>query len=55
MYSEVTGEAGLYIKDLISGDQGRTTPSLTEVLDYVSILDVIHVEGIDQVKSHGTS
>ena len=55
---EVTGEAGLYIKELISGDQGRTTPSLTEVLNTparVIRLDVIHVEGIDQVKSHGTS
>lgn len=55
---EVTGEAGLYIKELISGDQGRTTPSLTEVLKTparVIQLDVIHVDGIDQVKSHGTS
>ncbi|KAF5091649.1 hypothetical protein DSECCO2_00380 [anaerobic digester metagenome] len=55
---EVTGESGLYIKELISGDQGRTTPSLTEVLKTparVVQLDVIHVEGIDQVKSHGTS
>lgn len=55
---EVTGEAGLYIKELISGDQGRTTPSLTEVLKTparVVQLDVIHVEGIDQEKSHGTS
>ncbi len=55
---EVTGEAGLYIKELISGDQGRTTPSLTEILNTparVVQLDVIHVEGIDQVKSHGTS
>lgn len=55
---EVTGEAGLYIKELISGDQGRTTPSLTEVLKTparVVQLDVIHVEGTDQEKSHGTS
>jgi len=55
---ELTGEAGLYIKELISGDQGRTTPSLTEVLNTparVVQLDVIHVEGTDQVKSHGTS
>lgn len=55
---EVTGEAGLYIKELISGDQGRTTPSLTEVLKTparVVQLDVVDVEGIDQVNSHGTS
>ncbi|MCQ8893183.1 MAG: tRNA pseudouridine(54/55) synthase Pus10 [Methanolinea sp.] len=43
---EVTGEAGLYIKELISGDQGRTEPSLSGILGRparVSRLDVIHV------------
>jgi tRNA pseudouridine synthase 10 len=43
---EVTGEAGLYIKELISGDSGRTRPSLTEVLGIparVTQLDVIQV------------
>ena len=55
---EIIGEAGLYIKELISGDQGRTTPSLTEILRtpaHVVSLDVIHVEGIEQEKSHGTT
>ncbi len=45
---EVLGEAGLYIKELISGDQGRTTPSLAEILQrsaHVTSLDVVHVEG----------
>jgi tRNA pseudouridine synthase 10 len=45
---EVTGEAGLYIKELISGDSGRTRPSLTEVLGKparVTQLDVIQVRG----------
>jgi tRNA pseudouridine synthase 10 len=45
---EVTGEAGLYIKELISGDNGRTHPSLTEILGAparVVTLDVIQVEG----------
>lgn len=40
------GEGGLYIKELISGDQGRTRPSLSEVLGVtakVTQLDVIDV------------
>jgi tRNA pseudouridine synthase 10 len=44
---EVTGEAGLYIKELISGDHGRTRPSLAEILGRfarVSQLDVIQVD-----------
>ncbi len=47
---EVSGEAGLYIKELISGDQGRTTPSLSEILGRparVVQLDVIDVQGIE--------
>jgi tRNA pseudouridine synthase 10 len=55
---EVTGEAGLYIKELISGDNGRTHPSLTEVLGMparVETLDVVQVEGTDEVKEDGTS
>ena len=44
---EVTGEAGLYIKELISGDNGRTQPSLSEALGFsarVTSLDVVLVE-----------
>jgi tRNA pseudouridine synthase 10 len=43
----VKGEAGLYIKELVSGDDGRTRPSLTELLGTparVTELDVIGVE-----------
>jgi tRNA pseudouridine synthase 10 len=43
---EITGEAGLYIKELISGDNGRTTPSLAGILGTsarVSSLDVVQV------------
>ena len=43
---EVTGEAGLYIKELISGDEGRTIPSLTQLTGVnarVVTLDVIAV------------
>lgn len=52
---EITGEAGLYIKELISGDQGRTRPSLAGLLGRparVTSLDVVQVEGED---NHGTS
>jgi tRNA pseudouridine synthase 10 len=48
---EVTGEAGLYIKELISGDNGRTHPSLTGVLGMparVERLDVVQVEGTEE-------
>jgi tRNA pseudouridine synthase 10 len=45
---EVLGEAGLYIKELVSGDAGRTIPSLAEILKrkaHVTSLDVTQVEG----------
>ena len=45
---EVLGEAGLYIKELVSGDKGRTRPSLAEILNkaaHVISLDVTQVEG----------
>jgi tRNA pseudouridine synthase 10 len=48
-FIEVVGEAGLYIKELISGDHGRTKPSLTEILGAsarVVTLDVVMVEGV---------
>jgi len=44
---EVLGEAGLYIKELVSGDSGRTRPSLSEILKTdarVASLDVMLVE-----------
>jgi len=40
------GEGGLYIKELVSGDEGRTTPSLSGILDVTALvteLDVIDV------------
>ena len=45
---EIEAESGLYIKELISGDDGRTKPSLSEVVGIDAIvekLDVINVEG----------
>ncbi|MDH7593246.1 MAG: tRNA pseudouridine(54/55) synthase Pus10 [Methanomicrobiales archaeon] len=43
---EILGEAGLYIKELITGDTGRTRPSLSELLGRqcnVIELDVVEV------------
>ncbi len=48
---EVLGEAGLYIKELVSGDGGRTVPSLAEILAkkaHVTSLDVTQVEGVKE-------
>ena len=48
---EIHGEGGLYIKELISGDDGRTEPSLAGLLDteaVVTALDVTAVEGVDE-------
>jgi tRNA pseudouridine synthase 10 len=48
---EVHGEGGLYIKELISGDDGRTEPSLAGLLGVaaeVTALDVLAVEGEDE-------
>lgn len=45
----VKGTAGLYIKELISGDDGRTTPSVSELLGAKAVckeLDVIKIEKI---------
>ncbi|MFB6137571.1 MAG: tRNA pseudouridine(54/55) synthase Pus10 [Halobacteriaceae archaeon] len=48
---EVHGEGGLYVKELVSGDDGRTEPSLAGVLGVhatVTALDVLAVEGEDE-------
>ncbi len=48
---EIHGEGGLYVKELISGDVGRTEPSLAGVLGVdasVTDLDVLEVEGEDE-------
>jgi len=47
---EVCGEGGLYIKELVDGDGGRTRPSLADLLDVpatVTALDVVAVEAED--------
>ncbi len=48
----VTTEAGLYIKELISGDEGRTKPSVSELLGQKAvckILDVIKIKNIQSL------
>ena len=47
---DVHSEGGLYIKELMSGDEGRTEPSLAGLLGVdatVTALDVLDVEGVD--------
>jgi tRNA pseudouridine synthase 10 len=48
---DVHGEGGLYVKELVSGDDGRTEPSLAGLLGVeatVTALDVLTVEGEDE-------
>ncbi|WP_058992788.1 tRNA pseudouridine(54/55) synthase Pus10 [Haloarcula sp. CBA1127] len=47
----IHGEGGLYVKELVSSDEGRTEPSLAGLLDadaVVTALDVIDVQGEDE-------
>ncbi len=42
-------QGGLYVKELVSGDEGRTKPNLAENLGVkakIAELDVIKIEGI---------
>ncbi len=55
---EVLGEAGLYIKELISGDGGRTRPSFAQEIGMparVTRLDVVLVQDPTEEENHGTS
>jgi tRNA pseudouridine synthase 10 len=48
---EIDGEGGLYVKELVDGDDGRTEPSLAGLLGVgaeVTALDVLAVEGEDE-------
>jgi len=48
---EVNGAGGLYVKELVSGDEGRTQPNLTDevgVPAVVTALDVLDVEGEEE-------
>jgi tRNA pseudouridine synthase 10 len=52
-FLDVVGEAGLYVKELVSGDDGRTRPSLAGILGRparVTQLDVLEVEDKEERK-----
>ncbi|MFH5799998.1 tRNA pseudouridine(54/55) synthase Pus10 [Haladaptatus sp. CMAA 1911] len=52
---EIHGQGGLYIKELVSGDEGRTEPSLAGLLGVgadVTALDVVAVEGEEAPFDH---
>ena len=52
-FLDVVGEAGLYVKELVSGDNGRTRPSLAGLLGRparVIQLDVLEVEGREEME-----
>ncbi len=44
---EVRAEAGLYIKELMHGDEGRTKPSLSEILGVECAVEALDVMEID--------
>ena len=52
-FLDVVGEAGLYVKELVSGDGGRTHPSLAGLLGRparVIQLDVLEVDGSEEME-----
>ena len=52
-FVDVVGEAGLYVKELVSGDGGRTRPSLAGLIGRparVIQLDVLEVEGSEEME-----
>ncbi len=46
----IKGSAGLYIKELISGDEGRTRPSVAEALGCKAVCKELDVIGIGKIK-----
>ncbi|MEM3944599.1 MAG: tRNA pseudouridine(54/55) synthase Pus10, partial [Thermofilaceae archaeon] len=51
----ITCQGGLYVKELIHGDRGRTKPSVAEILNAVvevEELDVVHIEEPAIVKQY---
>ena len=44
----IKAEAGLYIKELISGDEGRTEPSVSQILDCEAVCDKLDVLAIEK-------
>jgi tRNA pseudouridine synthase 10 len=46
-YITVNCEGGLYVKELISGDEGRTNPSLSGLLDVPALVEDLDVVNVD--------
>lgn len=46
-YITVNCEGGLYVKELVSGDEGRTKPSLTELLGIPALVEDLDVVKVD--------
>ncbi len=46
----IKAQAGLYIKELISGDEGRTKPSVSEILDQKAVCEKLDVIKIGKIK-----
>ncbi len=46
----IKGSAGLYIKELISGDDGRTRPSVAEALGRKAVCKELDIIGIGKIK-----
>jgi tRNA pseudouridine synthase 10 len=40
---EIHGEKGLYIKELVSGDSGRTNPNLTDLIGVEAVVETLDV------------
>jgi len=55
---EVKGESGLYIKELVHGDEGRTQPNLSDLLENqcsVDTLDVVWIYDSDEGEDTGAN
>lgn len=46
----VKTQAGLYIKELVSGDEGRTRPSVSEILGQKAVCEKLDVTRIERIK-----
>ena len=46
-YIIVNCEGGLYVKELISGDEGRTNPSLSGLLGIPALVEDLDVINVD--------
>ncbi|MBO8183605.1 MAG: tRNA pseudouridine(54/55) synthase Pus10 [Archaeoglobus sp.] len=50
---EIEADSGLYIKELVSGDEGRTVPSLSELLGVRAWVEKLDVVGVYDKNNYG--